>query len=122
MQSTITDYIHIVYINNNSNNNYGNLHGASTRAPHMQANRVGLILSQQVSFKLRFKRFPYSYKSGKRIAGGRLFQHGGPAAEKARSPKCVLILRTLGPLRLLQRSTTGVTEAATAAFAAPRGN
>jgi len=32
--------------------------------------------------------------SAKRITGGRLFQHRIPAAEKARSPKCVFILRT----------------------------
>src|SRR6218665_2314919 len=43
-----------------------------------------------------------STESAKRIIGGRLFQHRGPAAENARSPKCVLILRTrrsvgLGP-------------------------
>lgn len=33
-------------------------------------------------------------ESGERIAGGRMFQHLGPAVEKARSPKHVFNLHT----------------------------
>src|SRR6218665_2238476 len=40
------------------------------------------------------RRLKESTESNKRITGGRLFKHRRPATGNARSPKCVLILRT----------------------------
>src|SRR6218665_2969917 len=46
---------------------------------------------EQMSFSWALTEYT---ESAKRITGGRLFQHRGPAAEKARSSKCTFILRT----------------------------
>src|SRR6218665_522183 len=53
--------------------------------------QMGVSLSEQMSLSWVLNE---STESAKRITGGRLFQHRGLAAEKARSPKCILILRT----------------------------